>query len=342
MVVRMTENTWMFVMFALGTGVILVAGSRLARVADELADRTGMGEAVTGALLLGAVTSLPGLMASALAASRGLPELAASNAIGGIAAQTLFLVFADFFHKPANLEHAAASGTNLFQGSLLIVLLAAPLAAANGPDINVVGVHPVSLLMFIIYLGGQRIAARVRREGMWIPKDTKETSEDEPDDGNNAKPLGRMLFGFLVLGFLTAAAGWMVGDAGISLVEKLGWKQGVVGGLLTAISSSLPELVTTIACVRRGAYTLAVSGIVGGNAFDTLFLAVSDGFYTEGSIYHAMSSRQEFFLVISIMMSAILVAGLIRRERSGPANVGLEGVLLILCYGLAVVVMSTG
>lgn len=39
--------------------VIGIAGWRLSGVADELADRTGMGEVVAGALFVGAATSLP-------------------------------------------------------------------------------------------------------------------------------------------------------------------------------------------------------------------------------------------------------------------------------------------
>jgi cation:H+ antiporter len=41
--------------------VIAVAGTRLVRIVDELADRTGLGEAFFGMALLGGLTSLLGL-----------------------------------------------------------------------------------------------------------------------------------------------------------------------------------------------------------------------------------------------------------------------------------------
>lgn len=47
-------------LFAIAAITIAVAGTRLARVADRLADRTGLGEAVAGAVLLGASTSTSG------------------------------------------------------------------------------------------------------------------------------------------------------------------------------------------------------------------------------------------------------------------------------------------
>ncbi|MGY8821227.1 MAG: hypothetical protein ACKVLM_17715 [Pseudomonadales bacterium] len=48
--------------------VIGIVGTRLTRVVDELADRTGMGEAMAGAILLGMATSLSGIVLSVTAA----------------------------------------------------------------------------------------------------------------------------------------------------------------------------------------------------------------------------------------------------------------------------------
>jgi|GEM_PF-4997350 cation:H+ antiporter len=45
-------------LFAGCTLVIGIVGTRLARLVDELADRTGLGEAIAGAVLLGMATSL--------------------------------------------------------------------------------------------------------------------------------------------------------------------------------------------------------------------------------------------------------------------------------------------
>ena len=55
-----------------------------------VADRTGLGEAVVGGVLLGAATSFSGTIVSLTAALDGRASLAFSNGIGGIAAQTAF------------------------------------------------------------------------------------------------------------------------------------------------------------------------------------------------------------------------------------------------------------
>ncbi len=120
---------WVVGIFVAAAAAIGVAGWKLSGLADRLADRTGLGEAVAGALFLGATTSLSGTVTSVTAATQGLTDLAISNAIGGIAVQTAFLGLADMAHRKANLEHAAASAGNLLNAALLVVMLSIPLAA---------------------------------------------------------------------------------------------------------------------------------------------------------------------------------------------------------------------
>ena len=119
--------------FAAAALTILFVGTRLAGLADVLADRTGLGEAVAGALLLGATTSASGTITSITAAASGNVDLAYSNALGGIAAQTAFLAVADCIYRRANLEHAAADASNLTQATMLVILLCVPLLAAALP-----------------------------------------------------------------------------------------------------------------------------------------------------------------------------------------------------------------
>jgi cation:H+ antiporter len=112
----------------------------------------------------------------------------------------------------------------------------------------------------------------------------------------------------------------------------------VVGALATAVVSSLPELVTTMAAVRRGALQLAIGGIIGGNTFDTLFLTLSDVGYREGSLYHAIGKPDLFWLVVGIVMTAILTMGQLYRQRHGPAGIGIESFAVLAVYGFGIVV----
>lgn len=319
-------------LFTAAALIVLGAGVMLTRRADVLADRTGIGEAVVGAVLLGVATSLSGTVTSVTAAAGGDTALSISNALGGIAVQTAFLAVADLFYRKANLEHAAASAVNLMQATVLIVLLAIVLVAAMWPAISVGGLHPASFVLVVVYLGGMRLARQARERPMWLPKETGATRADVPSDADDAPATRIIVLQLCGLIVLVGAAGWVLAETGVALAAQTGWSQTVVGTLLTAVVTSFPELVTTVAAVRRGALQLAVGGIIGGNTYDVLFLAASDAAYRDGSIYHAMEARHLGLAGLGILMAGVLVLGLLRRQRHGAAGIGFESVLLLALY----------
>lgn len=315
--------------FAACAVVIAVFGSKMAGYADVIADRTGLGEALIGSVLLGAGTSIAGIVTSTTTAASGAADLSVSNALGGIVAQTMFLALADIFYKRVNLEHAGVSAVNLGQATVLIVLVALPVMAWAAPPITVLGVNLLSPVLIVVYLIGLHNAHRIHQEPMWLPKQTEDTKEDEAGEDDNRHSLAMLFVLFAGLVIVVGAAGYVVGETGLALSRRLGLSGSLVGSLGTATVTSLPELVTTIAAVRRGAPQLAIGGIVGGNMFDSLFVAASDFAYREGSIYHAISDATLFWMGLVIVMTAVLLLGLLRRERQGPGRIGWESVVLI-------------
>ncbi|MFC3230989.1 sodium:calcium antiporter [Marinibaculum pumilum] len=318
-------------LFLAASLLVLGAGVHLTRLADRLADMTGWGEAIVGGVILGAVTSLSGGVTSVSAAAGGHAELAVSNAVGGIAAQTVFLVVADWSYRRVNLEHAAASLPNMINGVTLIAMLAIPLLARQVAPATFWGIHPASFMLFAVYAGSIALARRSREQPMWRPLRTRETREDVPDDEDSGRSPWRVAAMVAVLGLLVGGAGYVIAQTGLVIASRTDLSEGIVGTLLTSVATSTPELVTTVAAVRRGALTLAFGGIVGGNTFDVLFTAFADLAYP-GSIYHAMTGEQVFVILLTIVMTTVLLLGLIQRERHGLANIGFESVLLLLLY----------
>lgn len=292
-----------------------------------------------GGILLGAATSLSGIVTSLTAASAGMASLAVSNAVGGIAAQTAFLVIADLIYKRVNLEHAAADANNMLMAAMLVLMMSLPLAARFAPDYAFLGIHPVSILLFAVYIFGTRAAVELRHRPMWKPRRTEETREDEPDEAEaQVHSLPVMIAIFAGLSLVLALCGYAIAESGAVISSNLGISQTVVGALMTAVATSLPELVTTLAAVRRGALQLAVGGIIGGNTFDVLFLSFSDIAYRDGSIYHAMTQADALMLVGAAVITTILLMGLILRERRG---IGFEGLGILAAYaGLMAIQLS--
>jgi len=328
------------VVFLVSTAIIALGGSALTKQADRLADITGWGEALFGAIFLGGVTSLSGIVTSITAAYEGFPQLSVSNAIGGIAAQTVFLAVADITYRKANLEHSAASLSNVMQSALLIFTLAFILILNLLPPLTIYEIHLGTLLVIGFYVMGQRMIAKAKLNPMWRAVDTKETKLDKPDEENlNDLSLKDVVIKFTVFGILIAVSGYILAQSAIIIAQKTALSESVVGALFTSVASSLPELIVSISAVRQGALTLAVSNVIGGNAFDVLFVSFSDMFYREGSIYHAFGKGQKLIILLTILLTSILTLGLLYREKKGFAKIGWESLLTLILFVLGYIAL---
>ena len=184
-----------------------------------------------------------------------------------------------------------------------------------------------------VYLVGLHNAHKIRQEKMWVPRQTDYTRiEEDEDEAADDRPSWQLWTLFAALVGVVGLCGWAVGGTGLELSGRLGIAQGVVGALGTAIVTSLPELVTTIAAIRAGALQLAMGGIIGGNMFDALFIAASDIAYRDGSIYNAISERALFWMGLVVLMTAILPPGMLRRERQRPGGIGRESIMLFVLW----------
>jgi cation:H+ antiporter len=321
-------------LFLLAACLIAFFGIRMTYAARDLAAATGMGEALTGAVFIGATTSLSGIIASATAAWHGQAGLAVSNSLGGIAAQTLFLVVADMLYRKTNLEFAAASVENMMMSVQVMILLSVLLIAFNLPDASLFAVHPASFVLIVAYLFTLKLLVDTHERPMWLPRMSRGTVlEPDREPGvkkGHAKP--GLFVDFAVCAAAVAIAGWLIAAAGMVIAERTGLSDGVVGGIFIAVVTSLPELVIAITAIRLGSLTLAVGDIVGGNAFDTLFVAVSDFFYREGPIFAAIEPTEKVWLGTAMLMNAVLLMGLMYRERKGIANIGMESALILVIY----------
>ena len=91
-----------------------------------------------------------------------------------------------------------------------------------------------------------------------------------------------------------------------------------------------------------GVLLLAVSNIFGTNCFNMLVVAAADVGYFHGVIYHDMAPVQMTWGLVSILMTAILLLGLVRRETYGFGRIGFESVLILGVYAIALVVVMAG
>ncbi|SFD62156.1 sodium:calcium antiporter [Streptomyces aidingensis] len=334
---------WSVAVFLLAGAVTVVCAVRLSALGDTLADRTGWGEALFGAVFFGLATSLSGIVMTAVSAAADRPTLAYSNAVGGIAAQTLAVAVADAFHRGVNLEHAAASLPNVLFGCLLIGLLGLALMAAFSPEVTVpvLGVHPAAVVMVAFYWGGVRLIQAHPRP-MWLAVRTAETVPDVPHDDPvlGRRGTGRLWGEFTAVALLVVIGGWAVARAAEGLVAGSGLRAGFVGAAFMGVVNALPEIVTSVAAVRRGAVTLAIAAVIGGNCLDALNLVIGDAAYRQGSLFHAAAPDELFLTSAALVMTSVLLGGLLLRQKRGWWRLGFDGIMLIALYTATIVLLA--
>lgn len=140
---------------------------------------------------------------------------------------------------------------------------------------------------------------------------------------------------FCIGAAVTAAAGYVVGQVGIELVNRAALSGTVVGTALLGVVNSLPELATAVAAVRIGAVSLAVGDVIGGNAFEVLFLSAADAVHA-GSIYASFSWQDRATALFAVLMTGVLLLGMIRREQVGIGRIGFESALVLILYAASI------
>ncbi len=363
-----------YVVFGAATVAVFFVGPRLARVVETIADRLGIGQVLVGAVLLGVVTSLPGLVLTVTAAARGEAELAVANALGGVAAQTFFIAIADIVYRTGTLASGVPTRQVSFQAAFLLLMLSLVVIALGSADAVVVGVHPITPVIVVAYLVGLSLSRRVDQQGVvelagvGAPTGEAEDADDidhadDTDDSEGARgglrgkmgeleeqpservrrlesaPMASLWARFGVFATVLAASGFALAWAGSSIAERTALSATSVGVLLTAVSTSTPELVTAVSAARSGAIGLAAGDIIGGNVFDTLFVAAAD-LVGPGSIFEQAGESALLLAGLAMLLNALLLAGLVR-QGSGTRNVDFESLAIagIWCLGVAALVI---
>ena len=123
----------------------------------------------------------------------------------------------------------------------------------------------------------------------------------------------------------------------IAIVTGLG--QTFVGSIFIAFTTSLPELVVSIAAVRIGAIDLMFGNLLGSNLFNMAILAVDDLLYFKGPLLADVSSIHIVTANTAIAMTGVVVISLLYRLSRKVMFVAWDSLAIISVYVVAVGVM---
>jgi len=148
--------------------------------------------------------------------------------------------------------------------------------------------------------------------------------------------LGRAVVGFAVAAIVTLAAAPLFAYSAKQLAEATGLGNTFVGTWLVGLSTSLPELVASIAAVRIGAFDLAVGNLFGSNAFNMSIFLWLDLAHPGGSLFAEASKTHALTGVFASILMALGLAAIVYRAKKRFAMIEPDSALIALTYVLAI------
>lgn len=323
--------------FALAGVATWVAGVFLSKATDVLDDRFGLGEAVGGMLLLGLAGSLPELAITASAALSGHLSLAVGNLLGGIAMQTLVLVFLDVTSgKKRPLTSLVSDTSPLLESMLVIGLVTIAVMGGFLPESTAVGpVSPASIGIVLLFLLGMLGLNRARKRKAWAVASDVPRPAGEAPNALKTKTTAAVLGVFGAASLVTLLAGVLLEQTGNGLADDMGVNGVVFGATILAAVTALPEISSGIAAVRLGQVGLAMSDIYGGNAMQLTFFLLAD--LLAGSPVLPTASAESLWLgAVGGVVTAMFAFGLLVRNDDKLLGMGRDSLLVLATYLAAV------
>ncbi len=316
--------------FIICSAIIVFSGIKLSKYGDVIAEKTGLGRAWIGLILMASVTSLPELITGiSSVAIIGSPNIALGDVMGSCVFNLAIIALMDIFHGSDPIFHKAEHGHILSAGFGVILIGFASISILvnqNFPSFFHIGLYtPLILITYAIGIRGIYYFEK-RRIADFVGDLTEATKYDYI----TTKEAGiKYAINALVI---IAVATWLpfIGDR---LAEETGLGRSFIGTVFIAMTTSLPELVVSISALRIGATDMAIANLFGSNMFDITILAIDDIFYFKGPILADVSMNHAVTGFMAVLMTGITIVSLTYRlEKKAFLRLGWDAVAILLAF----------
>ncbi|MDH4318980.1 MAG: calcium/sodium antiporter [Desulfobulbaceae bacterium] len=233
-----------------GGGEVLISG------ATKLALRLGMTPLLIGLTVVAFGTSVPELFVSLTASIHGYPDIMIGNVVGSNIANIGLILGCCALFAPLHLTFRAVRIELLLVilGSIFLIV-----AAAFGYFPRIMGIFFVATLISYTYFAC--------RNGL--------NDNDISNDGTMEPPPNAMFCSLLILaGLLLLSVGSNIFIKGAAdAARHFGVSELIIGLTLAAVGTSLPELASSLAALRRSETSLLIGNVIGSNMFN-LFMVL--------------------------------------------------------------------
>lgn len=303
--------------------VLLIKGADfLVDGASEIAKKFHIPEIVIGLTIVAIGTSMPELVVSVTSALEGHSDLAIGNVVGSNIANMFLILGVCSIIKPLLFKKE----TRLFEIPFTIfstILLFFLCINGTNAEMNVVTKEEglillVFCVLFIIYnLIMAKKGEQFDKEDQLIEIRTGEDKE---------VPVWEALFG-IVIGIIGLKLGGdLVVDNSVEIAKMLGITEKLISLTIVAFSTSLPELITSIAATKKGETDMAIGNILGSQIFNIVLIIGLSAFLAPIAYSKSYDSNIILLILGSIMLGLFPFIG--KKNEMTRSN----GIFFVLTY----------
>src|SRR5690554_348982 len=240
-----------------GLALLIWSADRFIDGAAATAKHLGMSPLLIGMLIIGFGTSAPEMVVSAFAALGGNPALALGNAFGSNTANIGMVLGITALIAPITVQ------SNVLRREMPILIGVTVLAGWLILDGNISARDAWILLVVFFAVMGWSIKQGLNGEdALGLETDAEIASHPMPI----GKAITWLIIGLILLILSSRALVW----GAVEIAEAFGVSDLIIGLTIVAIGTSLPELASAIAAIRKNEHDLALGNVIGSNLFNTL------------------------------------------------------------------------
>ena len=299
-----------------GLALLTWGADRFVHGASAAARNLGVAPLLIGLTIVALATSAPEILVSIVAASQHQPGLAFGNAIGSNIVNIGLVLGLTALIRPIKLESATLRRE--MPALLAVTLLTVSLFLDSY----------LSRIDGIVMLTGLAIVMLwLVRLGLRSAANDPIKMDYEAEIPTNVKMPVAIAWLIVGLGALLIGAELLVNGA-VSVARLLDVSDVVIGIIVVAFGTSLPELAVSLASALKGEYGLAIGNIVGSNIFNLLAVIGIAATIAPSPLPPSVLS-----LHIFVMVAFTLVLFVMTYDYDGGSELSrLEGLALLIAY----------
>ncbi|MGE4588580.1 MAG: sodium:calcium antiporter [Acidaminococcaceae bacterium] len=323
-----------WIAFAVCAFTIIYSGSKLSKYGDVIAEKSGLGGSLIGLVMLASVTSLPELVTGVSAVTfANSPDIAAGDVIGSCVFN-LFILAAilDAIHKPLPIS-AKANYSHILSAACGLLLLTLIAFAMTFPQYNIPikWIGSSSILFVFIYFSALKLVRAYEKKQIKMQLEQLAEALKYSDISMREATLK-----YVVNAFLVICAAVFLPKIGEQMAHLTGLGEAFIGNIFIAFTSSLPEVVVSIAAVRIGSVDLAIGNVFGSNIFNIFILFIDDLFFTQGPLLQFISPIHVISVFAAIIMTATSIIGLAYKAEKKKLIWGWDSIIMIVVFIISI------